>query len=642
MESTPITITLISSSSNEAGILLCGLTGLYFLPRSLDIWFQPDALLLPVTKPYTYSYMEQTFRLIYHPYSSYLCCQPAPHSPKISDRPEASHHPDSPHQSNAPSDPDILAIACEACSLERGLFLLSHILTSASFQNHPLPAVLCITGCDAALKRGISVDLDLLEDVLQIPVVSCSLQVPSSLDDVKAAISYAYIHPPSYDCLDFSPKKLAAETLHSKKQRTKSSVLPAAGQPERISAGPAAGVIILFVLFTFLLSLTFAGARLLQPLFSCSLAWADRMISAGLAAAHFPALLQDLLLCGILRPLFCVISVMLPPLMIFLPLFSLLEETGLLPRAAFCADRCFSACGGCGMQCTAMMTGSCCRTAAVMECRRISSPREYLAAVLTASFLPCFGQLAMLLCLFPLLTAFGQGSPRCEAGCIPIHAAVDAVVCTAFLLFSAFVSFGILFLLSHTSLKQLPSAFLIELTPLRRPLICRLVLPAALNRLSFLLGRAAAFAAPFGLLIWILARVEISGSPLLAHCAALLTPPARLLGLDGTILTAFLLGMPANEIVLPLMAAAYSAQTPFLSVYSPEEIRGILLANGWTWQTVCSVILLTLFQCPCLSALSAVRQETGSIRHTAAAALLPALCGLSLCLLASCIRHFFF
>lgn len=628
MESKPITVALIGSSAGETDMLFHALTRPHSHPRRLDAWFPYNNITPPATG--TYTYMEQVFHLI--------CRTASPHGfgPLAAlQRPQPQC---TPYPEQAAKNADVLAVACNAVFLEDGLSLLSHVLEAAHFKHHPLPAVLCIAGCELAEKRGILIDFDLLEDVLQIPVVPYSSRVPSSTDDVKAALTYVLRHPPSYDCLDFSPERLAAGIIRD----TRGPAFPLKRHTDPIIAGTASGGVFLLILFFLLFWFTFAGGRLLQAPVVRSLAWLERQLYAGLLAAHIPDPAISILLCGILRPIFCVISVMLPPLMLFLPLFFLLEEAGGIPQAAIYADPPFAACGGCGMQCVTMAAGLCCHTEAILECRRISSPRERMAAVLTASFMPCSGRIYMLLSLIPLFTAGNSGGGERNAAHILTNSAVHAAVLLAAVLLGASVSLGISLLLSHTSLRHLPSFFVLELTPYCRPQLFSVVLPAALERLSLLLGRAASLAALSGLLLWILAHIQAGGASLLAQCTAALSPLARMLGLDGTILTAFILGMPANEIILPLIATAYSAQDPLLSILSPRDLRSILLANGWTWQTACSAILFTLFQCPCLSAVSAIRQETRSIRWTLAAALLPMLCGFSLCFLAACIWKFFF
>ncbi|MDO5550276.1 MAG: nucleoside recognition domain-containing protein [Lachnospiraceae bacterium] len=603
MESIPITIALTGNSPREIRTLFQKLDSRHRHISRPDSWLLSDCSQSPVTGSYTY--MEQTFRLVCRTFDSVLSAETL----------QAS---------------DVLAIGCDASFLEQGLFLLARILSSPRFSERPIPMVLCITDCDHAKRNGILIDFDLLEDVLQIPVIPLDSRISSGYDDIKAAVAYVHAHPPLYDCLDFSPERLAYEIIRWP-QRTAASCKCLSN---RIHTDSVIGSILpLFFLFL-LLWLTFSGAGLLRDPVFHALSHLERLLFSMLTAVHAPIPLIQFLFRGILYPMLWVIAFMLPPLLIFLPLFSLLEDAGFLSHAAFYADPFFSSWGSCGMQCSAITMGLCCHTAAVLECRKIASPRERMAAVLTVSFLPCSGRMTMLLSLIPFFSSVDAERD--------LHPAVNAAVCIGFLLLGAAFSLGAALLLSRTSLQHFSSFFALELEPCRRPRIFQQVLPAALDRLSFLLGRSALFSIPAGILIWFLSSREVGGDSLLAGCIRLLTPIARLLGLDGTILTAFLLGIPANEITLPLTASIYSAEAPFGAVYPSAHFRSIFLANGWTWQTACSVILFTLFQCPCLPSLVTIRKETGSIRWTIAAAWLPVLCGLSLCFVNSCIWRFFF
>ncbi|MDO4328542.1 MAG: nucleoside recognition domain-containing protein [Lachnospiraceae bacterium] len=603
MEAIPITIALTGNSPWEIRTLFQKLDSRHWHVNGPDNWLLSDCSQSPVTGSYTY--MEQTFRLVCRTFDSLL-------------------------SNETLQPPDVLAVGCNAAFLERGLFLLARILSSCRFSERPIPMVLCVMDCDRAKRNGILIDFDLLEDVLQIPVIPLDSRISSGYDDLKAAVAYVHAHPPLYDCLDFSPERLADEIIRWPQGTAASREYLSNSTHTDFVTG---SILPLFFLFL-LLWLTFSGAGLLrEPVFH-ALSRLEHLLFSMLTAVHAPVPLMQFLFCGILYPILWVIAVMLPPLLIFLPLFSLMEDAGFLSHAAFRADPFFSSWGGCGMQCSAITMGLCCHTAAVLECRKIASPRERMAAALTVPFLPCSGRMTMLLSLIPFFTSVGA---ECD-----LHPAVNAAVCIGFLLLGAAFSLGAALLLSRTSLQHFPSFFALELEPCRRPRIFQQVLPAALERLSFLLGRAALFSIPAGILIWFLSSREVGGISLLARCISLLTPIACLLGLDGTILTAFLLGIPANEIILPLTASIYSAEACFGAVYHSAHFRSIFLANGWTWKTACSAILFTLFQCPCLSSLFTIHKETGSIRWTIAAAWLPVLCGLGLCFLTACIWRFFF
>ena len=360
-----------------------------------------------------------------------------------------------------------------------------------------------------------------------------------------------------------------------------------------------------------------APSRLLTAAFDRVLAW----MRDGFFALGAPAWLEGALVEGAARVLATVVAVMLPPMAIFFPLFTLMEDVGLLPRIAFNLDRPFQRCRACGKQALTMCMGFGCNAAGVVGCRIIDSPRERLLAVLTNAFVPCNGRFPT---LTALLTVFFVGT----AGGSSLSA---ALLLTAVILLGVLVTFAVTRLLSATVLKGVPSSFVLELPPYRLPRIGSVIVHSLLDRTVFVLGRAAAVAAPAGLLLWILANVPVGGASLLAHAAAFLDPAARLIGLDGMILLAFILGFPANEIVLPILFMGYLAQGVIGDVGNLDTVRDVLLANGWTVRTAVCMVLFSLFHWPCSTTLLTVRRETGSRKWTAVAALLPTAVGAVLC-----------
>lgn len=313
---------------------------------------------------------------------------------------------------------------------------------------------------------------------------------------------------------------------------------------------------------------------------------------------------------------------MLPPMAIFFPLFTLLEDLGYLPRMAYNLDRCFARCGACGKQALTLSMGLGCNAAGVVGCRIIHSPRERLIAIATNAFTPCNGRLPLLAALLSLFFA-GAG------------ALGGAVGMAALLGFSLAMTLGVSFLLSKTALKGLPSFFALELPPYRRPQVGQVLVRSVLDRTLRVLGRAAAVAAPAGVLIWCLGNVTWAGESLLTHCARLLEPFARLFGLDGVILLAFLLALPANELVLPLLLMGYLSQGALVEVGELSALHGLLLENGWTWVTALCVLVFTLFHWPCSTTCWTIWRETKSLKWTALSIALPTGCGLLLCFLIS-------
>jgi len=289
---------------------------------------------------------------------------------------------------------------------------------------------------------------------------------------------------------------------------------------------------------------------------------------------------------------------------------------------AFNLDKPFKGCKACGKQALCMAMGFGCNAAGIVGSRIIDSPRERLLAILTNNFVPCNGRFPTLIAI---LTMFFAG-----AGASSL---LSALLLTAVIIFSVGMTFAVTKLLSATLLKGAPSSFTLELPPYRKPQIGKVIVRSVFDRTLFVLGRAAAVAAPAGLVIWLMANVSVGGTSLLSHCAGFLDPFARLMGLDGVILMAFILGFPANEIVIPIIIMAYTAQGSLLELDSTWQLRQLLIANGWTWSTAVSMVIFSLLHWPCSTALITAYRETLSPKWTALTALIPTAAGVLLCML---------
>jgi len=265
-----------------------------------------------------------------------------------------------------------------------------------------------------------------------------------------------------------------------------------------------------------------------------------------------------------------------------------------------------------------------CNAVGVMGARIIDSPRERLIAILTNSFVPCNGRFPTLIAI---LTMFFVGT---AAG--PGRSLLAALLLTGVILLAVGMTFWISRLLSCTVLKGMPSSFALELPPYRRPRVGQVIVRSVLDRTVFVLGRAAAVAAPAGLVIWLFANVFVGGQSVLAWCTGFLDPLGRAMGLDGAILMAFLLGFPANEIVLPVLLMAYLATGTLTDFSSLEDLRQLLVQNGWTGLTAVCAMVFALFHWPCSTTCITIARETGSAKWTALAALLPTAVGAALCL----------
>lgn len=392
---------------------------------------------------------------------------------------------------------------------------------------------------------------------------------------------------------------------------------------DRVFTGKWTGFPVMLLLLALIFWITVAGANYPSQLLSRGLFWVEDRLRAGLTALSPPEWAVGLLIDGMFHVLAWVVSVMLPPMAIFFPLFTLLEDFGYLPRVAFNLDKCFQKARACGKQCLTMLMGLGCNAVGVSGARIIDSPRERLIAILTNSLMPCNGRFPTLILLIGM---FFAGTPAWSS-------ALSSLALAGVLVLGVLMTFLLSRLLSGTILKGTPSSFTLELPPYRRPQVGKVLVRSVLDRTLFVLGRAAAVAAPAGLIIWLMANVSVGGQSLLALCAGFLDPAARIFGMDGVILMAFLLGFPANEIVLPIILMAYAASGTLTDLGSAAEVRALLVQNGWTWVTAACTLVFSLMHWPCSTTLLTVRKETGSLRWTLLAAALPTAAGLCLCFL---------
>ena len=389
---------------------------------------------------------------------------------------------------------------------------------------------------------------------------------------------------------------------------------------DKLLTSPLTGYPIMIIFLLFLFWITIVGANYPSQLLSWIFGQGEEMLDGLLIFVRLPDWLREALVYGVFRTVGWVVSVMLPPMMIFFPLFTLLEDAGYLPRIAYNLDYCFQKCHSCGKQALTMSMGFGCNAAGVVGCRIIDSPRERLIAILTNSFVPCNGRFPMLIAMISMFL-------------LPVSSSLLGALClTVLILLSILMTFLSSALLSSTALKGLPSSFVLELPPFRRPKIGSVIVHSLTDRVSFLLGRALLTAAPAGLLLWIMANVSWNGTPLLTLFSSLLDPFARLLGLDGVILMAFILGLPANEIVLPIILMAYASQGSLQQLSGYSEMRAMLISNGWTWKTAVSTCLFSLMHWPCATTLLTIRKESGSMKWTLLSILLPLACGVLLCM----------
>ena len=392
---------------------------------------------------------------------------------------------------------------------------------------------------------------------------------------------------------------------------------------DRILAGKWTAFPIMFLALLCVFWLTITGANYPSQVLGKLLFWVEERLFLFFTYIHVPKIICEMLVHGVYRTLSWVVSVMLPPMAIFFPLFTLLEDIGFLPRVAFNLDKCFKKCCSCGKQALTMCMGFGCNAAGVMGCRIIDSPRERLIAIITNNFVPCNGRfpsLIAIICMFFVGTAVGIK-----------QSFLSALFLSCLIILGVFLTFITSRLLSKTMLKGVPSSFTLELPPYRRPQIGRVIVRSVFDRTLFVLGRAVLIAAPAGLIIWIMANLYVGDTTLLIHCSDFLDPFAKLLGLDGVILLAFILGFPANEIVFPIMIMAYMSKGSLVEFNSLSQLKELLLNNGWTLVTAVSVMLFSLIHWPCSTTCLTIKKETGSPKWTAVSIIIPTVIGFIVC-----------
>lgn len=340
---------------------------------------------------------------------------------------------------------------------------------------------------------------------------------------------------------------------------------------------------------------------------------------------NIPKIIYLPLLDGIYKVLTWVVAVMLPPMAIFFPLFTLLEDFGILPRIAFNLDGYFEKNGTCGKQSLTMCMGIGCNSVGVMGTRIIDSRRERLIAILTNSFIPCNGRFPTLIAIFTMFFSITSNTI--------INTTINVLLLTLIILLSIFITFIVSKILSKSILKGENSFFVLELPAYRKPQIIKVLIRSLIDRTLKILLRSVVVAAPAGLIIWILTNINIDNINILNHIANFLNPLGILLGLDGMILTAFILGFPANEIVLPIIIMGYLSSNVMMDINDLEVIKNLFISNGWTLKTAICMIIFMVFHFPCSTTMITIYKETKNVLWTIISFLLPFFIGVILCLI---------
>ena len=489
---------------------------------------------------------------------------------------------------------DCVVVVCDGCCLERNLILALQIMARCP------QVILCINLMDEAHRRGIEIDGNVLRERLGIPVVFTSGAEKRGQEKLKEQLRHT-LSQTSATTINI------ADPVQKAKELTRACVTKGAHTDEnwrlvldRLLVSSRRGFGILVLLLLLILWITIWGAN--YP--SMALEWIFGMIYGWFAPikSALPPWLSGVLLDGVYTTASQVISVMLPPLLIFFPMFALLEDVGYLPRLAFLLERGMHRCGGCGKQALTLCMGFGCNAVGVTGCRIISSPRQRLMAILTNSMVPCNGRFPALILLGTLFFGDAIGS-LLVAGCV-VLGVLGAIVCTG--------------LLNRSVLRNYPheDGFMMEIPPLRRPQLKNILVRSLLDRTLHVAGRALVVAAPAGAVLWILENTDC-----LMWICNFVDPLGKALGMNGAIFAGFLLSFPANELFLPVLLMTLG------------KISETALPVSITWQMALCTMIFMLFHWPCATTVLTVRKETGSMKKTAAAVLLPTAVGVVACLM---------
>ncbi len=548
---------------------------------------------------------------------------PGTYSMSASSRDEAQardYIKDGPHEA--------VIIVADATALERNLNLAFQILEITS------DVVLCINLIDEAKAKGIHINIDKISEMLGIPVVATNAKTGEGINKLLDVVSRCVHSEHKYKKIIVNNENKYENTIEEYnlmgREVAKECIKYDCENPnvrdrkiDAILTSKKTGILIMLAFLAVILWITIVGANYPSRVLSDMFSELETIIRNGFSYLNVPQWAEGVFIDGMYRTLTWVVSVMLPPMAIFFPMFTLLEDIGFLPRIAFNMDKSFHRACAHGKQALTTCMGFGCNAVGVSGCRIIDSPRERMIAILTNNFVPCNGRFSAIILL---------SSAIIGAGAMPIaNSLLSAGVVFCTIVLGICMTLLTSKILSMTILKGMPSHFTLELPPYRKPKIGNVIIRSVFDRTLFVLGRAVSVAAPAGIIIWLMANLSIDGTSILNHTAEFFDPFAKIFGLDGYILLAFILGLPANEIVVPVIIMSYSAQNVLTDAAGAEFIKNLFSDNGWTLLTSINVILLMLMHFPCATTLLTIKKETKSIKWTFLAFIIPTLAGLMLC-----------
>ena len=528
---------------------------------------------------------------------------------------------------------DVTLIILDATCLERNLNLVFQIMNLTD------NIVVCVNLLDEAEKKGIKINLEKLSSLLCVPVVGTIARKKKTLENLMQTLSNVCNQTISFipESIDYTGNdEEYLENIFKKAHNISNEVCKIEKTDynekdkkiDKILTSKKFGIPIMILFFCLIFWITIVGANYPSELLSNLFNSIEPYFKSFLEFINSPTWLTSLLLDGVYKTVTWIVSVMLPPMAIFFPLFTLLEDLGYLPRIAFNLDKCFKKCCSSGKQALTMCMGFGCNAAGIIGCRIISSPRERLIAILTNSFVPCNGRFPFLITIATIFFSGAIYYGESLKSSLISTLIVFIVICIG-IAFTFLVSY----ILSKTILKGKPDCTILELPPYRKPQIGKILVHSLIDRTLFVLGRALSVAIPAGIIIWILANIQISDISLLTYIANFFDPFAKLMGLDGYILTSFLLGLPANEIVLPIILMCYTQAGSLIDLENIHSIFEILSTHGWTIVTAINVMIFSLLHFPCGTTLLTIKRETKSLKWAIVSFILPTTIGIILCML---------
>ena len=519
---------------------------------------------------------------------------------------------------------DIVIVVIDGTSLLKGINLVLDTVTKVD------NVIVCVNLIDEAQRNGIVIDYDKLEVFLGVPVIPISARKKIGIKRLKDFI------------IGFSgnKKREIIGTYSLAKDIYNACVSnncydPTTIKIDKVVTSRRYGILIMLLLLGIILWITIIGANYISDYLGKFLFYILSCFNSFLNFIGLNDVVIDFIINGIFKTVFWVVSVMLPPMAIFFPLFSLLEDSGYLPRIAFNLDKAFNKCGSQGRQVLTMCMGYGCNACGVMGCRIIKEKKQRLIAMITNCFSPCNGRFPTLIAMISIFITYGIGNRF-------VNSLVSSLILLVFIVISVIMTFIVSKILSCTILKSKDSTFVIEMPPYRRPEVLKTIVRSVIDRTLFVLIRAICVSIPAGIIIWICSNVYIGGVSILSICSNFLEPFGKFIGLDGVIVLAFILGLPANEIVIPIIIMAYLCTGNITGYTSLNELRDILISNGWTIVTALCFIFFTMFHFPCGTTIVTIKKETNSLLWTIISIIIPTLVGIICCFILSNLLNLIF